>query len=322
MPATTFWLMGAALVVLGTLGSVAVLAALGVVELPFLRKSAPPARSYEGLVAIPISARAIPLHTKVTRDDLFDAKTATLKVVHLPPDQVRPTMLTRLEDILGRVLRRDKTAGYAFTEDDFYPRGTRPGQSAGVPPGMRAVALDTEKLHGAISGLKAGDRFDVVATVQPEGPRLGARTAPVLPPGIAAAEAPAHPLQRPHVKLVVEGGVVVTALPPPPKKGSKETRTRKDHEIVVGILAGEVPQLEAALASNARLTVLARTGQPEEAGLESRVPDHDPPPPPPPPRPTAVIELFRGMKREVVSFYGAQGPFPASTSGKKTKGGR
>ncbi|MCI0455561.1 MAG: RcpC/CpaB family pilus assembly protein [Gemmataceae bacterium] len=325
MPATTFWLLMVALVVLGSLGTVAALVALGVVELPFLKERAQ-GPSYEGLVAIPVSARAIPLHTRVTRDDLLDPKTGTLKVIRLRPDQVRPTMLLRLEEILGRVVKRDKSAGYVFTEEDFHPRGTRPGQSAGVPPGMRAMALHTDKLHGAVQGLKTGDLIDVVATIQAESKSAPARPAPVqLITGMTAPPPPPHPLQRAHVKVVVEGGIVLTPLAAPPTKKSPgdDPKARKYHEVVVAVHAEEVPQLEAALARSARLTVLARTGQPAEVGSETRVPGLEPPPPPPPLTPTTVIELYRGMKREVVGFYGNSGPYlltaPAPTKKGKAK---
>src|ERR1700730_12660766 len=87
-------LLGGVLLVVGCFGTVATLAALGVIDLPFLKRL-PAAPSREGLVPVPLSGQRIPMYTRVARDFLFEPKTSELQVVWLPREQVKPTMLTR-----------------------------------------------------------------------------------------------------------------------------------------------------------------------------------------------------------------------------------
>jgi Flp pilus assembly protein CpaB len=297
LPPLTLALLGLTTLVVGGAGAVFGLHAAGIIDLPFLRGPGP-ARpgTPEGHVAVPVSVRPIAANQKVTRDDLLDPRTATVKVVYLPRAGIRPTMLLKLDDILGRVVKRDKAAGYAFTEDDLHPRGTRPGQAAAVPPGMRAIALHVEKLNGPVHGLKAGDGVDIVATAVIDPAKSPAKTPPVFGP-------PAPPAKLTRVVPVVEGGIVITPLPPP-KKGAKpaDTRSRKDNEIVLAVAAEAVPLLESAQATGARLTLLARTGQLEDSGSEKVVPAHAPEVEGPP-RPKTTIEVIRGQQRELVRFY-------------------
>ena len=66
--------------------------------------------------------------------------------------------------MIGRVVNHEKQANYAFRETDFLPPGTRPGMVAGIPPGKRSYTLEVTKIKG-IQSLKAGDRFDLLATL-------------------------------------------------------------------------------------------------------------------------------------------------------------
>ena len=78
-------------------------------------------------VQIPMCARPIPAYTKITRDYLFDPKTGQWASVYLPPKEVPKGVILDVSKILGRVMAREKPAGYAFKEEDFLPEGTRPG---------------------------------------------------------------------------------------------------------------------------------------------------------------------------------------------------
>ena len=77
----------------------------------------------------------IPAYTKVTRDYLLNAKTGDFVLKWVQPDKVPSDLVMNVSKILNRVLAREKPAGYAFSENDFLPAGTRPGMTAGVPPG-------------------------------------------------------------------------------------------------------------------------------------------------------------------------------------------
>jgi len=131
--------------------------ASGLIESCWFGIDCPP--STEGLVAIPISAKAIAAYTKLSRDHAWNAKRGRLAVVWLPPEQVTASMKTDLKDILGRVLARDTAPGYVFTDADFLPKGSRPGLVGGIPPGKRAVRVEAGKVNG-LYGLNTGDRFD------------------------------------------------------------------------------------------------------------------------------------------------------------------
>ena len=95
----------------------------------------------------------IPAYTMVTRDYIWDTKANSLSVVWVPREAVHTDVFTQLGKILGRVTAREKAAQYLFKEADFLPEGTRPGLSAGVPPGKRAMTIEAGKING-IYGFK------------------------------------------------------------------------------------------------------------------------------------------------------------------------
>ena len=112
-----------------------------------------------------VSGREIPAFTKISIDDLWDPK----KDIWAYSDVTEETaekggILVDARDIIGRVMDHTKPPGYAFTEKDFMPKGTRPGLVAGIPAGKRALRIDVETVNGII-GLQPGDRFDILAAV-------------------------------------------------------------------------------------------------------------------------------------------------------------
>src|SRR5579862_6245891 len=144
--------------------TVTVLAATGVVKLPWWANAIMPP-SYEGMVPVPVSIRNLKSGEKVTRDDFVDLQKGNVRVVYLKPEKLRTTTLVQLEDIIGRVLARDKRADTAFSSEDFHPLGTRPGPTAAIPFSKRSLAIPADKLHGLVPGMKEGDRVDVVVTI-------------------------------------------------------------------------------------------------------------------------------------------------------------
>ena len=69
-----------------------------------------------------------------------------------------------INDIIGRVVKKDKRAGLGFRDDTFFPPGTPEGIAGATPPGMRTITLDATKLTG-VHSLNAGDRIDLMASV-------------------------------------------------------------------------------------------------------------------------------------------------------------
>lgn len=287
--------------VVGGVGTVCTLWALGEIELPFLNREKQP-KVPPGAVAIPVSARRIAAYSKVTRDDLIDVQAKSIKTIYLMPEQVPPGALLRLSEIVGQVLNHDKPPGYAFTVADFLPKGTRPGLAAGVPPGKRALTIEANKIAGA-QALRPGDHLDVVSSSPLDLSKssqglLGGRGGnPLVSPAVASK------LQKQAiVRVLVNDGVAVTPVTTrmvPITSSSltrgATTRTRPVQEIVIAVDPAEVAALSEALAIDAELNCLVRSGRPDDPGESSITPD-----PPNPLSTLSWVETIKGDKREWV----------------------
>ncbi|QDU27038.1 hypothetical protein ETAA8_21220 [Anatilimnocola aggregata] len=75
--------------------------------------------------------------------------------------------LMSVNDIIGRVVGKDKNPGLAFNESSFLPKGTRPGLAGATPPGMQSITLESSKITG-LHGLKLGDTIDLIASIPHE----------------------------------------------------------------------------------------------------------------------------------------------------------
>jgi Flp pilus assembly protein CpaB len=283
--------------------------ALGKIDLPFLTRAAPPPPQGPppGKVAVFVSAKAIPAYTKLTRDHIWDAKRNDFAVQWVTPEAVRERgFVTDFNKLFGRVLDHDKPAGYAFTEKDFLPEGTRPGVVAGIPEGKRAFLLDVAKVEG-IHALKAGDHFDLVGSfmidgkVQVSGHPYGG----ALPGSVSASGNVKHAT----VKVLVQDGIVVTPVAvrthavdptkPPPKTPPKE---KPVEEMTIAIDPSEVAPLSEALALKAEIMCVARSGRPDD-DKETRLPNPEEPK-------VWVMESIKGKSHERLVF-----PMPAKPAG-------
>lgn len=242
----------------------------GVIDLSGLRR---PTRSTAGLVAVPIPLRAIPAYTRITRDHLFDPQTQQVSVLYLPPASVTDVMLTRVGDIIGRVLDHDKGPGFVFTNADFLPRGTREGLVAGIPAGKRALRVDLEKVDGLI-GLHIGDRFDLVATL-PIDAGLNATRAFDVGGAFGAQLSLQARLQnwqkQATVQVLVQSGVLVepvaTRQVPVFSRTLTQggiTRMRPVQEAVIAVGPHEVAPLTEAMAVGATISTVPRSGRPDD----------------------------------------------------------
>lgn len=237
----------------------------------------------EGKVAVPISPKELPAYRKLTLDDLMNPRTGRVAALYFEPEQVREEMLTDLTKIVGRVLQRTKPPGFAFTERDFAPAGTRPGLSAGIPPGKRAMRVDVSQVSG-LQDLAVGDRFDLVATLPLETDALeteslgGIRAADLttLDPGLANWR------KQATVDVIVQSGLLVAPM------ATREvpvyvntltqggiTRTRPVQEVVIAVAPDEVARLTQALAVGARVQAVIRSGHPDDPA-DSVTPDYAP----------------------------------------------
>jgi Flp pilus assembly protein CpaB len=240
--------------------------------------------STAGLVPVPVSAGTIPAYTKMTRDQLWNPATQNFAQIYLRPEQITPDMLTKVSDILGRVLDHDKKPGYVFTESDFLPRGTRAGLVAGIPAGKRAMRIDLAKVDG-LFGLNPGDRFDLVATLPIDANRSGQTTfnsAGVYGQQLALQASMTNWMKQATVRVLVQNGVVVEPMATRNVPITQSTltqglvtRPKPLQEVVIAVQPDEVARLTEAIAVNAGIACVPRSGRPDDP-LNSFTPDLQP----------------------------------------------
>ena len=232
----------------------------------------PPA---EGKVRVLVSGREIPAYTTISRDDLWDPQKNHLAFTDVDEDLIGASgILVEASQIVGRVLDHKKPAGYVFTEKDFMPKGTRPGFVAGIPAGKRAMRIEVDWVHGIV-GLQPGDRFDILAAVPVES------STQVPFSGVFADQMKVQTQleglnKQARVDVLVQNGVVVSELQTrqvPITQSSltrgTTTRTVPKQEMVIAVGPDEVAELMEAIAIEAQVTCIARSGHPDDP-LESR----------------------------------------------------
>lgn len=233
-------------------------------------------------VAVPVSARPIGTYSRVVRDDLWSLEHQRIAVVYLPEAQVSEEMLTNLKSILGRVLKHEKRKGYVFTEADFFPKGTRQGLTAGIPPGKRALRLEANQVRG-LAGLNRGDRFDLVATQAVElsdvdRMKFGGE---FYSKQIALDMQARNLKKQASVKVIVQNGLVVepmaTRSVPVYSRGLTQSRvmTRPVQDVVIAVDPEEVAAVTQSVAIGSDLQCVPRSGHPED-DVASQTPGAEP----------------------------------------------
>lgn len=250
---------------------------LGVIDVSNWRQTPP---STAGLIAVPTPATVIPAYTRIRRDHLWDRRNARLAVIYLPPGAVTKEMLVNIGDVIGRVLDGEKEPGYVFTESDFLPRGTREGIVAGIPAGKRAIRISADRVDG-LYGLHAGDRFDILATM-PIDAASGGRSFNFSGPysqEMALQAQLSNWDKQATVRVIVQSALIVepmttrgvTTVQQSLTEGAA-ARVRQVQETVIAIEPEEVALLTEAMAVNARLTTIPRSGRPDDP-RGSKTPD-------------------------------------------------
>lgn len=254
----------------------------GHVVLPFLEpeRDTLPA----GMIRVPASSRVIPAYTRVTRDDLIDPRTGALFTVAVAENAAEDVGVIRdLGRIIGRVTDSEKPAGYAFQEGNFVERGVREGLVAGIPPGMRGVTVEVDAISG-LHKLRPGDRFDIAEAVAVETgdyDALSKRDSGALEQLVTRANATGLAKQA-AVKIIVENGLVVTPvearLTTDTTRGLTSTTTRRVpvEEVTIAVDAADVTRLLGALAIDAKVICLPRSGDPSASAETDHAIDHVP----------------------------------------------
>ncbi len=286
-------LIAVGIICLGLVGGALLLHSTGAINLPFLaggEDDGPPKLDTRGKIPVPLAVRPVKAYERVVRGHILNPRTMQIAVVWMRPEDVPEGAAKGARDILGRVMRWDKEAGQIFMESEFYPKGTRPGPTAGIPPGKRAMRLRAAEVPG-LHGLNQGDRFDIVMTVEVEieEPKSAkGRTselevdgpyAPLADTELRApVEAPRVKRRRAEVRVVVQDGIVVQPVRQRTEIGQKASLLRGSsltakpiEEMVIAVDPHEVAALNQARAIEANLQVAMRSGQVPEDGAE---PDH------------------------------------------------
>jgi Flp pilus assembly protein CpaB len=302
--------LGAFTLLIGAAATIGGLWAAGV-DLPFLQM----AQDHRGMVAVPITTRPIPAYTKVTRDYLLIPEKGVPKYLYLPPEITKQMgVITNFSQITGRVLDHEKPPGYPFTEHDFLPKGTRPGLVAGIPAGKRAITVEVSKIQG-IAALRVGDRLDLLSSqpvdmqkaLQGKGMSLGASSVQI---GLMAQT------KKANVLVLVQNGVLVapvtTRVIPIYSNSLTQgavTRNKPIQEAVIALDPEEIAPLTEALAIDASITCVARSGLPDDPGPASVTPSG-----PSPSDHIMAVERIVGGQREVVFVPRSAGD-PTDTRG-------
>ena len=305
-----------------TIATIGGLAAAGIVSLPFMAQ----APSRVGLVPVPMSNQPIPAFTKLTRDHVADPRTGGINLQWLPEKQLSESIIRDPSLIVGRVLSHDKLPQYAFVEEDFLPPGTRPGLVGGTPPGKRSLTLDAEHLSG-VHGVRAGDHIDLVSTTTIDSQATGGRT-DVRSKALAAQLDAARMRKRATVRVLAQDAVVVKPVTTRAKPttvrslmSGSQTKTVPVQEIVIAVNPEEVAPVSEAVATEATLACVIRSGRPDDPGPSIKTPGADPLNE----TPIEVVESIRGNNRDiqVVSRWGtllkpstsnAEAPSPAESA--------
>lgn len=312
--------MPAATLVVGSVLVIAVAAAAWYLGPMLLARFRPPeARSTAGLVPVPVLPRALPAYTRLTRDHFWDPKEARLAVVYLPPNAVTKEIRVSLADILGRVLDHEKAPGFVFTEADFLPKGTREGVVAGIPPGKRAVRVPADKVEG-LYGLRIGDRFDLVATLAIDASKNGSPAGPlnfggVYGPQLSLQARLSNWQKQATVRVIAQNALVVEPLTTRQVPVFANTltqggvtRMRPVQEFVIAVDPDEVASLTEAMAVEAKIATVPRSGRPDDPH-DSRTPGLRPVSPfgntggttAGSADPFSVVETIMGPKRELAA---------------------
>lgn len=248
------------MLVIGAAAAVGTILLLGDVKLPFLDRSVQAQASKKtedrtGKIAVPILVRTVAAYTMVPRTSLIDPKTQQYVVRWIDAEAVKEKgFVTDVNEILGRVMARDKEPTYAFKESDFLPKGTRPGPAAGIEPGMRGMSISLDKVSG-LRGLKRGDRFDLVA-VKSATKNGSVDSSQTNPAGVDARNN--QKLWGASNKVLVQNGKIVVPFPVP---GEEATRA-KNAEVYIQVAEGEADPLTEALAVDAQLICFVRSNIP------------------------------------------------------------
>jgi hypothetical protein len=227
--------------------------------------------SREGMVRVPKSLVNLSAYDVVRREDIYNRSLGDDSYFWLPKQQVEnnPDWITRVDDIVGRVMARDKRAEFLFRTKDFLPEGSRSGIAGGIPAGKQGFFLDAEKVPG-LRFLKSGDRFDLLAS-QPEDSEAAKSEYGLLMGGIKARGGKPIPLNGVRIlvqdaemialtttgRMTTQGGLQLAETD---SRGRSRTN-EKDERVAIAIDPAEAVPLTQVLGDKVDVYMVTRSGQ-------------------------------------------------------------
>lgn len=233
-----------------------------------------------GKKAYPRAIRDVPAFTAVSLEHLLDQE-GQPRVTWLEPEKAAASGLLETTAVLGRVTKADKRAGYGFTENDFLPKGSPASRTAAIPADMMGVSITAEQVP-TLRGLKANDRFVLVAAADPYKGALAPRGSAISPDVERhAAEEKAFVAMT---RRIVEGGLVIQAMP--------DAKANNRDQAFVAVPSRQYADLLSALNNQIEITALAESTNPTVAAVA--LPD------PEPPAPIERITIQNGDKKQTI----------------------
>lgn len=256
----------ASLVVVGVIAII-----FGVIQLGSPSGNTVAEKSREGLVPVPKTLVAVRAFDKVKREDIFDLSLGDDSYFWLPKAQVdaHPEWVKSVDQVIGRVMARDKSTDFVFKESDFLPEGSRTGLIGGVPIGKQGFFLDADKIPG-LRFLKKGDRFDLLINL-PEESRDSSAEYGLLMGGIKVRDGKPIPVNG--IRLLAQNAEVIALTTnksmttrgglsfEPKDANGRELRSDKQERVLIAISPQESVPLTEALGSEFQIHMVIQSGQ-------------------------------------------------------------
>lgn len=276
-----------ALLFVGAIAAIGTILLVGDLKLPFLNRSVAAQEKknddHTGKVAVALCARPVNAYTMVQLESLVDPRTKQARVQWIDADKAKARgFITNAGELIGRVMGRDKMAGYAFTESDFLPKGTPASPLAGIDPGMRGLYVKVEQIQG-LDLLRRGDRFDLMAVKPAASSKDRSANAAYANPQVEATQADEKLWNTAKRVLVQNGKVIVPA--------SASELPRGKPEVFIAVGQDEVEGLTSALATGTQVICVSRSSL---AGVAN-----EPLAEPEMPLPPDSIQVISGAKSSV-----------------------
>ena len=226
--------------------------------------------SREGMIAIPRSLAPLKAFEQVRRDAVFDRELGDESYFWLPKATVErnPGWVTSVDQIINRVMARDKGADYVFKKSDFLPVGSSTGIAGGVPAGKQGFFLEVDEIPG-LRFLKQGDHFDLLASLPKESEESTSEYG-LLMGGIKARGDKVIPVNG--VRLLVKGGqmIALTTDRQMTTQGGLELdadKRNRTEKVAIAIDPEEAVPLTQALGEKLQIHMTANSGQDNDASL-------------------------------------------------------